>query len=55
MDHEWVPQTAEQLRFQADKMLKLARFVRRPELASRLIEQATSLIEEAERRAGSGD
>lgn len=57
MHHEWLPQTPEQLRFQADKMRKLARFVRNSELARRLNEQAEALILESERRSdtGSGD
>ncbi|HLO19037.1 MAG TPA: hypothetical protein VK192_00905 [Sphingomicrobium sp.] len=51
MDHEWLPQTPEELRRQADKFEKLAAFVSRGDVAQHLKEQAAQLIAEAELRS----
>jgi len=48
MDHEWVPQTPEDLRRQAGKLQAIAAFVHRPDVASHLREHAAALLAEAE-------
>jgi hypothetical protein len=51
MVHEWLPQTPEELRRQADKLQKLAAHVARNDVAHRLREQAAELFAEAELRS----
>lgn len=51
MDHEWLPQTPEELRRQADKFQRLAAHVSRGDVAERLKEQAAQLFAEAELRS----
>lgn len=51
MDHEWLPQTPEDLRHLADKLQKLAAHVARDDVANRLHEQAAQLFAEAELRS----
>lgn len=48
MDHEWLPQTPEELRGQADKLRRLAAYVSGRDLAHRLEEQAADLSAKAE-------
>jgi hypothetical protein len=51
MDHEWLPQTPEELRRQADKLQRLAAYVVRSDVANHLQEQAAQLFAEAELRS----
>jgi hypothetical protein len=51
MDHEWFPQTADELRRHARKLQVLAALVHRQETARHLRDHAASLIAEAELKA----
>ena len=51
MDHEWLPQTPEELRRQADKFQRLASYVSRSDVAQHLREHAAQLFAEAELRS----
>jgi hypothetical protein len=48
MEHEWLPQTAAELRVQAGKLSALAAHVLNGDLAKRLEEQAAELLARAE-------
>jgi len=52
MQHEWVPQTLDDLRRHARKLQVLAAFVQRDDTALRLREHAAALLAEAELKAG---
>jgi hypothetical protein len=51
MDHEWLPQTPEELRCQAAKLQRIAAYVARSDVATHLQEQAARLFAEAELRS----
>jgi|KBSSwiStaDraftv2_1062776.scaffolds.fasta_scaffold3613902_1 hypothetical protein len=51
MIHEWLPQTPDDLRRQADRLGQLAAHVARRDVAQRLKEQAAQLFAEAELRS----
>jgi len=51
MIYEWLPQTPDELRRQADKLDQLAVHVARSDVAHRLKEQAAQLFAEAELRS----
>jgi hypothetical protein len=51
MDHEWLPQTPEELRHLADKLQRVAAYVTRGDVANHLQEQAARLFAEAELRS----
>ena len=51
MDHEWVPQTPDDLRRHANKLQAIAAHVHRADVACHLREQAAALLAEAQLKA----
>ena len=51
MEHEWVPQTPDDLRRDANKLQAIAVLVCRPDVACHLREHAAALLAEAELKA----
>jgi hypothetical protein len=47
MNHEWVPQTPDELRRHAKKLEAIAAFVSRPDVAFHLKEEAAAVLAEA--------